>query len=125
MMRKALANTRVFIGSYVILMLLTYYLAHLGSRSPILQGLEAADTHLFNFPFVLHLSAMLVLFWICFIRGSIIGGKWLVFLPMVVFAFEFIPKLSAIPIVPSVYHLLAIVVGAASPIVLVPDNSNS
>ncbi|MES2580875.1 MAG: hypothetical protein V4552_10040 [Pseudomonadota bacterium] len=125
-MRKTLANTRIFVSSYVIFMLLSYYSAHLGSQSPIVQGLDAAaDTHLFNFPFILHLGAMLILFWICFVRGVIIGEKWLVFLPMVVFAFEFIPKLSAIPIVPSVYHLLAIVIGVACPIISVPDKSTS
>lgn len=124
-MKKELASNRVFVSSYVIFMLLTYYSAHLGSRSSILQGLDVADAHLLNVPFVLHLCAMSALFWICFVRGTIIGKKWLVFLPMVVLAFEFIPKLSGIPIVPSVYHLLAIVIGVACPIIAVPEKSTN
>ena len=125
MMSKALANTKVFVSSYVFFMMLTYYLAQLGSQSPFLQGLDVAGASVYNFPFFLHLSAMLILLWICFARGVIIGERWLVLLPMVVFAFEWIPKLSAIPVVPTIYHLLAIVIGAACPIVSSMDKSTT
>ncbi|WP_232415377.1 MULTISPECIES: GreA/GreB family elongation factor [Methylotenera] len=125
MMSKALSSTKVFVGSYVFFMMLTYYLAQLGAQSPFLQGLDVAGASVYNFPFFLHLSAMLILLWICFVRGAIIGERWLVLLPMVVFAFELIPKLSTIPVVPTIYHLLAIVVGAACPIVSALDKSTT
>lgn len=122
-MRQALANTKVFACAYIVLMLLTYYLGQLGSRSPIISDLEIAEPNLLSFPLMLHVGAMLALFWICLVRGAIIHKKWLALLPVVVFAFEFIPKLSVIPIVPSVYHLLAIVIGVLSPIVAVSEQS--
>lgn len=116
-MKQALANTNVFIVSYITFMAPTYYLSYLSAQSPAFESLDSVNTHLFNLPFILHIGAILALLWICLIRGQIIGAKWLALLPMVVFAFEFIPKLVEIPMVPSIYHLLAIMVGATYPII--------
>lgn len=120
-MNKAFANTTVFVSAYIAFMLMTYYLPNLGSKVFIdqsLNGFGLSNAPISLFPLFLHISAMLALVWIGLIRGILIGKKWLVLLPIVAFAFDFIPKLSAIPIVPSVYHVLAIMVGAACPIIL-------
>ncbi len=124
MMNKALANTAAFVGTYLVLMLLTYYLPNLGTQSFMAQSLDGAglsNSPVSLFTHFLHISAMLGLIWISLVRGILIGEKWLVLLPLVAFAFDFIPKLSAIPIVPSIYHLLAIVVGAACPFISALD----
>lgn len=117
MMNKALANTKIFVSAYIVFMLPTYFLPYLGSKSYVIQGLDATWSSLFILPLVLHLGAILALLWICLVRGAIIGENWLVALPMVVLAFEFISKLSAIPFVPSMYHLAAIIIGAGCPVI--------
>lgn len=120
-MNKAFANTTIYVSAYIAIMLMTYYLPNLGSKDFVDQSLNGSglsNTPVSLFPVFLHISAMLALVWISLIRGIMIGKKWLVVLPMVAFAFDFIPKLSTIPIVPSVYHVLAIMVGAACPIIL-------
>ena len=120
-MIKALENTIIFVSSYLVLMALTYYLSSVDSTALAIQTLDgmalSPTSTSSSVPFFLHVSAILVLLWITFARGMAIDKKWMVLLPMVAFAFDFVPKLSTIPIVPSVYHLLAIVVGAASPVV--------
>ena len=125
-MNKAFANTAIFVGTYIVFMLITYYLPSLGSTSFVAQSLDGtglSSTPISVFPLFLHISAMLGLIWVSMVRGILIGERWLVLLPIVAFAFDFIPKLSAIPIVPSIYHLLAIVVGAACPIVAAVNQS--
>jgi regulator of nucleoside diphosphate kinase len=115
-MNKTFANTTIFVSAYIALMLITYCLPNLDSQSFMAQSLNVSIFSAF-----LHISAMLGLIWISLIRGVLIGERWLVLLPIVAFAFDFIPKLSAIPIVPSIYHLLAIVIGAVSPFIATFD----
>ena len=125
-MNKAFANTATFVATYIALMLLTYYLPSLGSKSLVVQSLDGANLTYSTvplFPLFLHISAMLGLLWVSLARGILISERWLVLLPLVAFAFDFIPKLSAIPIVPSIYHLLAIVIGAACPVVAAVNQS--
>lgn len=125
-MNKALENKTTFVSSYLIFMGLTYYFSSLGSTAligPSLDDVALAGLSISLLPLLFHVSAMLVLLWICLERGKFIGKKWIALLPMVAFAFEFIPKLSVIAFVPSVYHLLAIVIGVASPIMLALDES--
>jgi signal transduction histidine kinase len=119
-MKKALNNAAIFVMTYIVFMLPTYFLPYLRTSSSAFYGFEdAASANAFNYPFFIHLACMIILCWICYVRGAMIGKSWLFFLPMVAFAFEFISKLSAIPYVPSMYHVLAIVVGATSANVLV------
>jgi len=125
MMNKALDNAAVFVTTYIIFMLPTYFLPYLRTSSSALYGLEEAGANVFNFAFFIHLASMIVLCWICLVRGAIVGKNWLFILPMVAFAFEFISKLSVIPYIPSMYHVLAIVVGATSANVLASDKLSS
>ena len=119
-MNKALENTSIFVGAYLVVMGLTYLLSSLGSADLVVQSLDGVtspDTAVSLLPLFLHICAIIALLWISLVRGMAIGKEWIVLLPMVAFAFNFIPKLSTIPIVPSAYHLLAIVIGAACPII--------
>lgn len=125
-MNKAIANSAIFVGAYVVLMALTYYLSNLGSTTLVTQTLDGtglADSSVSLITLFLHICAMLGILWVSFVRGVMISERWLVLLPIVAFAFDFIPKLSSIPIVPSIYHLLAIVIGVACPIVSTFDHS--
>lgn len=119
-MNKALGNTTIFVSAYLIFMGLNYYLSSLGSTAFEVQHLDDASLSGLSvsiLPSLFQISAILMLLWISLERGINIGKKWIVLLPIVAFAFDFIPKLSDIPMVPSVYHLLAIVVGVASPVI--------
>lgn len=121
MMNKALANTTVFIVTYVLLMI-PAYLTYVDSSSTISSG--SLGMNMVTLPLLLHMGSMLMLCYICFIRGKLIGKSWLGCIPLIAIAFEFLPALSAIPLVPSVYHLLAIVIGSfASKVVSVPTDT--
>lgn len=116
-MKKFLDNSAIFIVSYIIFMLPTYFLPYLRNNA---SAVEAGFSNDLNWSFLIYLFSMIVLCSICWIRGGIIGKQWLVVLPIIAFAFEFISKLSVVPYVPTMYHGLAIVVGAASTTILVP-----
>ena len=108
-MNKALANTTIFTLVYVLLMI-PAYLTYVDSSSTISSG--SLGINIVSLPLLLHFGSMLMLCYICFVRGKLIGKSWLGFIPLIAIAFEFLPALSAIPLVPSVYHLLAIVIGS-------------
>ncbi len=102
-MYKAFSNTRLFVMTYLVLALPTY-LADAGA--------VANDS-------ILYVLSMVGIWGICLIRGTIIGKNWLVLIPSVAFVFDLTPALAAISFVPYLYHLLAILLGAASPSVAV------
>lgn len=108
-MYKAFANTRLFTVTYLILVLPTYYLAY----SSLIE--TGASLSSLNMPSILYILSMVAIWVICLIRGAIIGKNWLVLIPTVAFVFNLTPALSAIPIVPYAYHLLAILIGAVCP----------
>jgi hypothetical protein len=113
MMNRTLANTTAFVLAYIALMLPTY-LAYIDANTSLLHIMHTEGDGLFNFPIVVHVAFMCALCWICRIRGAIVGKRWLVVLPIIATAFEFIPALIAIPFIPTAYHLLAIIIGATS-----------
>lgn len=121
MMNKALSNTTAFVVIYILLMI-PAYLTYVDSSSTISSG--SLGINMVSLPLLLHFGSMLMLCYICFIRGKLIGKSWLGFIPLIAIAFEFLPALSAIPLVPSVYHLLAIVIGCfATTTVSVPTDT--
>jgi hypothetical protein len=110
--KKALGNTPVFVIAYIIFMLPTYYLPYVGSNSSILHGIDAAaGGGNLNFAFWLHMGSMLILCFLCWARGTFIAKNWLVIFPSLAIVFDFVPVLSAIPLVPTVMHVLAIILG--------------
>jgi hypothetical protein len=125
-MNKALENKTIFVVSYLISIGFYYYLSSIGSTAMVVQSFDDVvmpGSSISLLPILFHVSAILILLWISFERGVIIGKKWIVFLPAVAFAFELIPSLSAIPFVPVVYHLLAIVIGTSCPMISTLDES--
>lgn len=52
---------------------------------------------------------MLILCFLCWIRGAFVGKVWLVIFPILAMVFDLIPGLSAIPLIPTVINLLAII----------------
>lgn len=64
-----------------------------------------------NYVFWLHMGSMLVLCFLCWVRGAYVDKAWLVVFPILAIVFDFVPGLSLIPLVPTVMHLLAIILG--------------
>ncbi|HEY0563773.1 MAG TPA: hypothetical protein VGD04_10630 [Methylophilus sp.] len=110
-MYKAIANTTLFAVLYLIFILPSYYFNLASSIN------SALTDKALSLPFVLYLLSMLVLCGICLMRGAMIGKYWLVLIPAVAFVFNLTPVLNEIPLVPYVYHLLAIIIGSACPLV--------
>lgn len=104
-MHKAFASNAVFVVSYLALMLPTYYFQHVNASPTILA------------------ISLLGLCWLCVVRGTYIGKRWLAVLPIVAMAFELIPRLSAIPYVSTSYHILAIIIGIAFPVMVKPQST--
>lgn len=109
--KKALGNAPVFVIAYILVMLPTYYLPYVGSNSSIVGAVGAAAGAGINPAFWMHIGAMLILCFLCWIRGAYVGKGWLVIFPILAIVFDFIPGLSAIPLIPTVMHLLAIIMG--------------
>ena len=109
---KFLGNAVVFVALYLVLMIPTYYLPYLGSNSAVMGAVIIAEVG-FNPYFWLHLAALLALVVITWFRGVLIDKKWLLIFPLLATVFDLAPVLSAIPLVPTVMHLLAIILGVS------------
>ena len=111
-LKKALGNAPVFVFAYIVFMLPTYFLPYAGSNSSILHGLDAAvGGGNLNPAFWCHMGSMLILCFLCWVRGAYVAKSWLVIFPLLAIVFDFLPGLSAIPLIPTVMHLLAIILG--------------
>ena len=101
----------VYVIAYVILMIPTYILPYLGSNSYALNLSGVGLGQGLSPQFWLHLCFLLALVVITWFRGSSIGKKWLVVFPFLALVFDLAPALNLVPFVPTVMHLLAIVLG--------------
>jgi hypothetical protein len=117
---KFLGNAVVFVVLYILFMLPTYYLPYLGSNSAVVGAFGAAADAGINPAFWPHLGALIALAVIAWFRGALIDKKWLVIFPVLATVFDLAPGLSAIPLVPTVMHILAIVLGVIEAKAAVP-----
>lgn len=116
---KKLANPMVFAVVYILFMLLTYILPYFGSNSAaagVFGQLGAAaggqDASAGISPqFWLHLFSLMILIAVTWVRGSFIKKNWLVIFPAIATIFDLMPALNIIPLVPTVMHLFAIILG--------------
>lgn len=108
-MYKAFTNTSLFAITYLIAVVPNL------AFSDIVEGGLALTT--FSIASTLYFLSMVVILALCLIRGNMIGKHWLVFIPTVAFVFDVTPSLTAIHMVPYVYHALAIILGIACPLV--------
>lgn len=122
---KFLGNAVVFVILYVLFMLFTYYLPYLGSNSAVVGALGAATDVGVNPAFWLHLGALVVLIVITWFRGVLVDKKWLIIFPILATVFDLAPTLNLIPLIPTVMHLLAIILGVAGTKAAVPATQQS
>lgn len=107
---RTLTSTSNFILIYVCAASLTYVLPYLGSNSSLLNAITLG----FNPAFWMHMTASCVLVIITLLRGRLSGNEWIAIFPAGALLFDFAPILNWIPLVPSVFHLLALGFGLSS-----------
>jgi hypothetical protein len=110
-LQKILGHTAIFVGLYLVFMIPTYILPYMGSNSSIINAAGAANGIGMNPVFWLHLASLIILVILVWFRGINIDKKWLLIFPILALVFDLVPGLSSIPLVPTVMHLLAIILG--------------
>lgn len=114
---KIIANGPTFVFLYIILMLPTYVLPYLGSNSAGIMAIQSVEidgrsgTLILTF---LHLSCLALLIFITFLRAKFVDKLWLTIFPFLAAVFDFVPLLSMIPLVPTIMHILAMILGVAA-----------
>ena len=102
--RSSMDSREAFILVYLAAALLTYVLPYLGSNSSILNALTLG----LNPAFWMHLAASITLIVMTWLRGKYVNNEWIILFPVGALLFDFAPILNWIPLVPSIFHLLAI-----------------
>ncbi len=110
-MKKLLGNPVIFVVLYIIFMIPTYLLPYLGSNSSVLNASGVSAGMGMNPMFWLHLLALVILIVLAWFRGKNVAKAWLIIFPVLALVFDLTPGLSSIPLVPTVMHLLAIILG--------------
>jgi hypothetical protein len=107
-----MSNPLFYVVGYLTLMLPTYVLPYFGSNSTIVNGLGAAVGRGMTPFWWLHVWALVMLVLMAFARGKHLGKTYIVVFPVIAAAFDMVPGLSLVPFVPTVMHLVALVLGA-------------
>lgn len=108
---RVLVNPVFFVIGYTVFMIPTYILPYVGSNSSVLNTLGAASGVGLNPALYVHIAALAVLVLISWLRGKLINKGWLGALPLAASMFDLLPGLSLIPMIPSVLHVVTIVLG--------------
>ena len=96
---------------YLVFMIPTYILPYMGSNSSVINAVGASNGLGMNPVFWLHLACLIILAVLAWFRGVNVDKKWLLIFPILALVFDLVPGLSSIPLVPTVMHLLAIILG--------------
>lgn len=114
-----LTNGVVYVVAYLIVAIPTYVLPYFGSNSSVINALGAA-TGLGALPqFWFHLIALYLLVVIAWIRGGRTGRQWLAIFPVFAGIFDMVPGFSVIPMLPTIFHVLAVIIGVSGKLVAV------
>lgn len=98
---SVLLNPAVFVVAYAIFLIPTYILPYIGSNSSVINTATAASGLGLNPAFYAHLTALAILVLI----------SWLAALPRAAAMFDLLPGLSLVPMVPTILHVVAIILG--------------
>lgn len=114
-MKSPMIFVLLYLGCMVPTYVIPYFRSTIGAIGIIAGSgsIFAGATGLFGFQLLL--TALLVLF--AYVRGSLTGKGWLMAFPIVALVFDFAPVLSLIPFVPTVMHILALVLGVQGSVV--------
>lgn len=111
---KFLEKTPAYVILYIVLMIPTYLLPYLRLATGIGLAMEGEAEAAAGASFGLlgvQLLFLVILIVITWFRGNFMAKKWLVIFPILATVFDLVPGLNAVPLVPTVMHLLAIILG--------------
>ncbi len=112
---KFLANPVVFVVAYLLLMVPTYLLPWLGLRLELLGFLGGGYATRGPAPtWWAQAWCLAMLTTLAWARGKTIGKPHLAIFPFLAAMFDLVPGLKLIPLVPTVMHLLAMIIGVQS-----------
>ena len=107
-----MTNALFYIVCYLALMLPTYVLPYFGSNSIIVNSIGAAVGRGMTPFWWLHVWALVMLVLIAYARGKHFSKPYIVVFPVIAAVFDMVPGLSLVAFVPTVMHLVALVLGA-------------
>jgi len=110
-LKQTMANRYSFVGLYLALMVPTYVLPYFGSNS-LLVNIIAAGAGV-TLLLLLHIACLGALCVLARYRGMHISKTWIVTFPVIAAVFDIVPGLSLIPLVPTVMHVCALIIGAS------------
>lgn len=99
-----------FLVFYLVAMVPTYILPYFGSNSLLAALSTMGITLLFS---VVHIACFVVMIWAAYLRGPVVGKRFLWAFPLAAMFFDLVPGLSLVPLVPTVMHAIALIVGGA------------
>ena len=105
-------NTPLFVVTYLVLMVLTYVLPYFGSNSTLINSMGMGLGRGLTPMWWLHLWFLLMLVFVGNLRGKWIGKRFLLLFPVLAAAFDIVPVLNFVPLVPTVMHLCTLIIGA-------------
>lgn len=109
---RVVGHAAVFVAAYILVMLPTYVLPWVGSNSALLTRVAAGQGKT-NWFLILHVTLLVLLAALTWIRGTVIDKRWIVVLPILAGIFDLVPVLNSIPLVPTTLHIVVIVLGVA------------
>jgi hypothetical protein len=111
---KPIINPIVYVICYLLLMIPTYILPYFGSNSSVVNAISTAVGFGPTPQWWMHVWFLVMLVLLTWLRGAVTSKKHLVAFAIVAAVFDMAPGLSMIPLVPTVMHLLAIIMGATA-----------
>lgn len=94
----------LFVVSYIIPLIITYITSYMGSASFITARF---NPHFINF-FIIHISCYIIMIISCI---KFTTDKKICIFPIIAAAFDFIPIINFIPLIPTILNLSGIVIG--------------
>ena len=107
-------NTPAFVGCYLLMMVPTYVLPYFGSNALVVNALSAAFGVGPTPQWWAHIWCLAMLTLLAWVRGGAIGKGFLPVFPVIAGIFDMTPGFNVIPLVPTVMHIIGVVIGAMS-----------
>lgn len=101
----------LFFVLYVVFLVPTYLLPYAGSNSAFVNALGAAAGIGMSPQFWAHVACLFALVSFTWLRGCSVNKQWIAIFPAIAGIFDLTPGLSLVPLLPTVMHVLALVMG--------------
>ena len=117
--KNMMGNGPTYLIGYLLFMIPTYVLPYFGSNSVVANSVAAAvdasssEVGGLNLPLFVHLICLAALCFLAWVRGDLIGKKWIIVFPILAAFFDMMPGFNWIPLVPTGMHIAAIIVGVS------------